>query len=50
MKVTEAFAFFVKGGCQGDEIEGFKVVNRVVNPEGANDWAILESSSHQNIY
>ena len=50
MKGTEAFAGFIEGGCQGDEFEGFKVVNRVVNPEGANGWAILESSSHQNIW
>ena len=50
MKGTEAFAGFIEGGCQVDEFEGFKVVNRVVNPEGANGWAILESSSHQNIW
>ena len=29
---------------------GFKVINRVVNPEGANGWAILESANHQNIW
>ena len=32
MKSTEAFAGFTKGGYQGDEFKGFKVVNRVVNP------------------
>ena len=34
MKGTEVFGGFV-GGCQGDEFEGFKVVNRLVKPEGA---------------
>jgi len=38
---AEAFAGFVEGGCEGDEFDGFKVVNRVVNPEGANGWAML---------
>jgi len=33
-----------------NEFNGFKVVNRVVNPEGANGWAIVESSNHQNIW
>ena len=50
MKSTEAFAGFVEGGCQGDEFDGFKVVNRVVNPEGANGWAIVESANHKNIW
>ena len=40
----------VEEGCEGDEFDGFKVVNRVVNPEGANGWAIVESSNHQNIW
>ena len=47
---AEAFAGFVEGGCEGDKFDGFKVVNRVVNPEGANGWAIVESSNHQNIW
>ena len=50
MKGIEAFAGFVEGGCQGYEFDGFKVVNRVVNPEGANSWAIVESSNHRNIW
>ncbi len=50
MQGAEAFAGFVEGGCEGDEFEGFKVINRVVNPEGANGWAIVESSNHQNIW
>ena len=33
-----------------DEFDGFKVVNRVLNPEGANGWAIIESSNHQNLW
>ena len=49
MQGAEAFAGFVEGGCEGDEFDGFKVLNRVVNPEGANGWAIVESSNHQNI-
>ncbi len=32
IKGTEAFTGFVEGGCQRDEFDGFKVVNRVVNP------------------
>ena len=44
-----SFCYFVEGGCQVDEFQGFKVVNRVVNLEVDNGWAILESSSHQNI-
>ena len=35
----------MEGGCEGDQFNGFKVVNRVVNPEGANGWAIVESST-----
>ena len=50
MQGAEAFASFVEGGCEGDEFEGFKVVNRVLNPQGANGWAIIESSNHQNIW
>ena len=42
MQGAEAFAGFVEGGCEGDEFDGFKVINRVVNPEGANGWAIVE--------
>ena len=29
-------AGFVQGGCQEDEFDDFKVVNRVLNPEEAN--------------
>ena len=50
MQGAEVFAAFVEGGCEGDEFDGFKVVNRVVNPEGANGWAIIESVNHQNIW
>ena len=32
MQGAEAFAGFVEGGCEGDEFDGFKVLNRVVNP------------------
>ena len=45
MQGAEAFAGFVEGGCEGDEFDGFKVLNRVVNPEGANGWAIVESQT-----
>ena len=41
MQGAEAFAGFVEGGCDGDEFDGFKVLNRVVYPEGANGWAIV---------
>ena len=30
MQGAEAFAGFVEGGCEGDEFDGFKVLNRVV--------------------
>ena len=50
MQGAEAFAGFVEGGCEGDDFDGFQVVNRVLNPEGANGWAIIESSNHQNIW
>ena len=50
MQGVEAFIGFVEGGCEGDEFDGFKVVNRVLNPEGANGWAIVESANHQNIW
>ena len=50
MQGAEVFAEYVEKGCEGDQFNGFKVVNRVVNPEGANGWAIVESSNHQNIW
>ena len=36
IKVAEVFAQYVESGCKSNKYEGFKVVNRVVNPEGAN--------------
>ena len=50
MQGVEAFIGFVEGGCEGDKFDGFKVANRVLNPEGANGWAIVESANHQNIW
>ena len=49
MRGTEAFAGFIKRLCLSDEFEGFKVINRVVKPEGANCWAIVVFSNHQNV-
>ena len=36
MKGADVFAQYVENGCEKDKFEGFKVINRVVNLEGAN--------------
>ena len=41
MKATKTFTDYVKEGSPYDSFEGFKVLNRVLNPQGANDWAIV---------
>ena len=37
MKATKTFTDYVKEGSPYDSFEGFKVLNRVLNPQGAND-------------
>ena len=46
MKGTEAFAGFVEGGCQGDEFEGFKVVNRVHAPHALKVFIMCEADGY----
>ena len=46
MKATKTFTDYVKEGSPYDSFEGFKVLNRVLNPQGANDWAIVQASYH----
>ena len=50
MQGAETFAGFVEGGCQGDEFDGFKVLNRVVNPEGANVLSLIHISEPTRPY
>ena len=38
MKGADVFAQYVESGCESDKFEGFEVINRVVNPEGASGW------------
>ena len=46
MKGSDVFAQYVESGCESDKFEGFEVINRVVNPEGAIGWAIVKASDH----
>ncbi len=36
MKGADVFAQYVESGCESDKFEGFEVINRVINPEGAS--------------
>ena len=42
MKATKTFTDYEKEGSPYDSFEGFKVLNRVLNPQGANGWAIVQ--------
>ncbi len=44
MKGGNVFAQYVESGCESDNLEGFEVINRVVNPEGANGMGDCKSS------
>ncbi len=46
IKATKTFTDYVKEGFPYDSFEGFKVLNRVLNPQGANGWAIVQASDH----
>jgi hypothetical protein len=48
-KSAQVFAQFVESSCGSDKFEGFQVINRVVNPKGANGWVIVEASNHKAI-
>ena len=39
-----------EGGAEHDKFEGFEVVLRVVNPEGANGWEIVKASDHKAVW
>ena len=39
-KATKTFTDYVKEGSPYDIFERFKVLNRVLNPQLANSWAI----------
>ena len=45
MKATKTFTDYVKEGSPYDSFEGFKVLNRVLNPLLANGWAIVQALS-----
>ena len=47
MKGADIFAQYVESGCESDKFEGFEVINRVVNPEGASGWAIVKASDQK---
>tara|TARA_Y100000766_G_C18416829_1_gene370110 strand:+ start:48 stop:215 length:168 start_codon:yes stop_codon:yes gene_type:complete len=46
--VTNGFAQCVENSCESDKFEGFEVIYRVVNLEGANGWAIVEAHDHKS--
>ena len=50
MKVVDVIAQYVEKGCKSDKFEGFKAINRVVNTEGANGWAIVKASDHKAVW
>ena len=50
MKGADIFAQYVENGCESDKFEGFEVINRVVNPEGASGWAIVKASDHKAVW
>ena len=47
-KWAEFFAQHVDSSCGSDKFEGFEVINRVVNPEGANGWVIVKTIQSQS--
>tara|TARA_S200000501_G_scaffold19114_1_gene17057 strand:- start:580 stop:906 length:327 start_codon:yes stop_codon:yes gene_type:complete len=47
---TKTFTDYVKDGSPYDDVEGFKVLNRVVNPHEGNGMAIVEASNHAKIW
>ena len=50
MKGAYVFAQYIESGCELDKFEGFDVINRVVNPEGVNGWAIVKASDHKAVF
>ena len=49
MKGADVFTQYVEDGCGSDKFEGFEVIKRVENPEGANGWAIVKESDHKAV-
>ena len=50
MKSTKTFTDYVKEGPPFDSFERFKVLNRVLNPQGANVWAKSQVSDQSKIW
>ena len=50
MKGADVFAQYVENGCEKDKYEGLEDINRVVNPEGANGWAVVKTTDHKAIW
>ena len=50
MKGAYVFAQYVENGSESDKFEGFEIINRVVNPEGANRWAIVKAFDHNAVW
>ena len=49
-KATKTFTDYVKEGSPYDIFEGFKVLNRVLNPQLANGLVIVQASDHSKIW
>ena len=50
IKGCDAFAAYLESGAERDKYEGFEIVTRVVNPEGANGWEIVKASDHKAVW
>ena len=46
IKATKTFTDYVKELSPYDSFKGFKVLNWVLNPQGANAWEIVQASDH----
>ena len=49
MKGADVFALYVESGYESDKFKGLEVINRVVNPEGAIEWAIVKAYDHKAV-
>ena len=50
IKGADVFAQYVESGCESEKFEGFEIINRVVNPEGASGWAIIKAYDHKAVW
>ena len=46
---AHVFTQHLEDGCKSDKSEDFEVINRIVNPEGANGWAIVKASDNKAV-